>query len=461
MKTKKNSIKQKMGKVTMIMILVSLFISGLFSTYDFFREDQRLRSDFEEMISPIADRLAPNLRDPLWVTNMSQIEILIQSEMSNKRIYAVIVREADKKIFCAMQRDKDWNIVKSDGNISGTYVIRKADIIYEGDSIGEAEIYFSTRFINNALKKLTIALLIRVLMLSFCMVSILLTVVHFFLIKPLSVVISGLSTVGNEISEASSRISVVSRELSEGAVKQASAVEETSFSFEEISSITRQNVEHANHANQLMCETASLTNEVADSMKDLIISIEEISEASKETRKIIRTIDEISFQTNLLALNAAVEAARAGQAGAGFAVVADEVRNLAMRSGASAKNITEIIETSIVRIKKGIEMVYKAGEVFTEVAGRSKKAGELFNEVVRFSREQDQGISEISTAMSKINLVTQENAARSEETTAAIEDITNQIGTMKSFVKELVILIGARKSVRIFPGSHALRGNGF
>jgi methyl-accepting chemotaxis protein len=65
-------------------------------------------------------------------------------------------------------------------------------------------------------------------------------------------------------------------------------------------------------------------------MDQLTSSMTEVTSASQDTQKIIKTIDEVAFQTKILALNAAVEAARAGQSGAGFAVVADEVKNLAM-----------------------------------------------------------------------------------------------------------------------------------
>jgi len=93
--------------------------------------------------------------------------------------------------------------------------------------------------------------------------------------------------------------------------------------------MTKQNADNANQANSLRQQVAQMLKEADRSMADLAQAMQEISTASSETQKIIKTIDEIAFQTNLLALNAAVEAARAGEAGAGFAVVADEVRNLA------------------------------------------------------------------------------------------------------------------------------------
>ena len=127
--------------------------------------------------------------------------------------------------------------------------------------------------------------------------------------------------------------------------------------MEEMTSMTRKTAENAKYADDLTREANREVNEANTAMQSLTVSMAEISTASEETSKIIKTIDEIAFQTNLLALNAAVEAARAGEAGAGFAVVADEVRNLAMRAAEAARNTATLIESTVAKVHEGAALV--------------------------------------------------------------------------------------------------------
>ncbi len=162
----------------------------------------------------------------------------------------------------------------------------------------------------------------------------------------------------------------------------------------------------------------------------------EISTASEETQKIVKTIDEIAFQTNLLALNAAVEAARAGEAGAGFAVVADEVRNLAMRAADAAKSTAGLIEGTVKKIKDGVDLVGTTNEDFSKVAESSSKVGELLVEIAAASKEQSLGIEQINTAVTEMDKVTQQNAAGSEELRSIMSMFkTESTGNLRHSVK--------------------------
>jgi len=174
--------------------------------------------------------------------------------------------------------------------------------------------------------------------------------------------------------------------------------------------------------------------------------MEDISKASDETSKIIKTIDEIAFQTNLLALNAAVEAARAGEAGAGFAVVANEVRNLAMRAAEAAKSTSGLIEGTVKKVREGSELVERTNTAFAEVSKSAARVAGLVSEIAAASGEQAQGIGQINKAVSEMERVTQQSAANAEESAAAGEELTAQAGQLKRYVADLDSLIGGKAS---------------
>ncbi len=324
-------------------------------------------------------------------------------------------------------------------------ITQKETVIYEEKTVGTLEVFFTTRFIRESLKRLLIFIVIKVVAMSLVLVAVLLLIVNFFLVKPVSDVIRGLDKVAGEVDSASDRVASTARQLASGTSKQASAVRDTSSFLEEIAAMTRQNTENVSRANSLMIATSAVVAESADSMTRLTRSMDEIAKSGEETRKVIKTIEEIAFQTNLLALNAAVEAARAGAAGAGFAVVADEVRSLAMRSSQAAGNTSALIEESVKRTGNGMLMVAKANGAFMNVAEGAKKIGELLREVAAASQEQAQGVNQVSNAMAEIDRVTQENVVITAESASSIEEIRTQIEQMKAVVLDLAVVIGNKK----------------
>ena len=264
--------------------------------------------------------------------------------------------------------------------------------------------------------------------------------------RPLNRVITGLKEGADHVSSASGEVSASSQSLAEGASEQAAGLQETSSSMEEMASMTKQNADSAHQARTMMAEVNQIVEDVNHHMGKMAEAISEITKSSEETGKIIKTIDEIAFQTNLLALNAAVEAARAGEAGAGFAVVADEVRNLAMRASEAAKNTNNLIENTIKAVKNGNELTAATQEAFRKNVEISEKIGNLVDEIAAASREQSQGISQVSKAVAEMDNVTQKNAANAEESASAAEEMNAQAAQMRDFVGDLVALVGGRRN---------------
>jgi methyl-accepting chemotaxis protein len=163
-----------------------------------------------------------------------------------------------------------------------------------------------------------------------------------------------------------------------------------------------------------------------DVVSQVVTTMEDITQSSKQIAEIIGVIDGIAFQTNILALNAAVEAARAGEQGRGFAVVASEVRTLAQRSAEAAKQIKTLISTSVERVGTGSKLVGDAGKIMVEIVQSVQRVTDTIGDVTASTAEQSTGLSQVNQAVGHLDDMTQQNAAMVEQNAAATENLKDQ-----------------------------------
>ncbi|HAK89546.1 MAG TPA: hypothetical protein DHV16_07620 [Nitrospiraceae bacterium] len=243
------------------------------------------------------------------------------------------------------------------------------------------------------------------------------------MIEKVKKVITQTKESSGQVSVAADQIAEANQNFSQRITEQAASIEETSATMEEMSASIKQTAENAREANKLAQNTKGIAESGSTVMGDTINAMDEINKSSSKIANISNVIEEIAFQTNLLALNAAVEAARAGEHGKGFAVVASEIRNLAQRASQSAKEITGLIEDSVEKTGRGVQLAQELSKKLDDIGISVKKVADLMDEVAAAAGEQAAGINQVNSAVTQIDQATQQNASLVEETSASAEEL--------------------------------------
>jgi len=232
------------------------------------------------------------------------------------------------------------------------------------------------------------------------------------------------------LSAGSSQLAVASEDLATRTERQAANLERT---VNEADEIARQVASSADGARKTAQALAEARADVADTtviVGNAVTAIHAIAESSAEIARFTSLIDEIAFQTNLLALNASVEAARAGDAGRGFSVVAQEVRALAQRSAAASGEIRGLIATSTAHVSNGVDLVEKTGNALERIGSKVIAVDALAGTIAKSAQEQAEALARVRRAMGEMDDITQQNAAMTEEATAAARQLANEAHTL-------------------------------
>lgn len=236
-----------------------------------------------------------------------------------------------------------------------------------------------------------------------------------------------------------SNLMEISRRVATGATEQATSIDQITTAAEELQR-SMENIA------QLSERSASKITRTTDSslsgnkiLQRVIAEVLSVHEVVDRMVQALARINDIADQTNLLALNAAIEASRAGDEKGGFSVVADEIRALAERSSESSREVSRWVRQIESVIASGSESSKEAGKIFDSIARDLGNYSSFIQELYLSVKEQSNANREVTSAITNIHTVVDENMILADQVTHIVGELKNEMMKLESLVEDKLL----------------------
>src|SRR5438552_3425082 len=282
------------------------------------------------------------------------------------------------------------------------------------------------------------------------------------LVEKLREIPSSLHEASQVLARSVGALGVTANEQRDSILRQASALDQTQVTANEIRQTSAAAAQKAEHVLQVVARADEVSRAGAESLERSLSGLSEIgasvvsmAEKMEMLKERMRQIDGINItvkdladQSNMLALNAAIEAVRSGEHGKGFAVVAREIRSLAdqsiqvtLRVRAILLDISRSIDEAVNisaagrrLTETGLSEVRSAGETMLALSAMVKDTSDAVRQITASVSQQNAGISQIFSAVSDLGEGMRDTRTRLDSTGEAIDRLQNVTARVSQIV---------------------------
>src|ERR671933_117954 len=215
------------------------------------------------------------------------------------------------------------------------------------------------------------------------------------MVEKLKQVVSALQDSVRLLKQAGDELGTSTSEQSETITRQATALQETQVTAQEIKQtsllaaqkaeavlkLTEKADEVSSSGEQALEQTLGGLTDIRSQVDEIAQKIAQLSERTAQIGGITQTVKDLADQSNMLALNAAIEAVRSGEHGKGFAVVAREIRSLADQSIQATNRVREILEDIGGAIRVAVSITERGSQKIEGGLLQVKQSGENLREL--------------------------------------------------------------------------------
>ncbi len=283
----------------------------------------------------------------------------------------------------------------------------------------------------------------------------------------LQAVIAQLQRAGISIGSTTEQLMATSSKYESGAADQATSLNETSATTEELAQSARQISHNAASVSDLAQKTLDAAREGQGSAAAFVNAVERmrndnnsIAEAVSRLQRrvqqigrIVEFITTVADRSDLLALSAELEGTKAGDVGRGFTLVAAEMRRLAENVIESTNEIEELIgeireathatvgatARGMEHTASGTELATSVSQALESVVALAQSTSDSVRAISLATQQQQTSTDQLAEAMADILGITQQSLAATKQVTSANHDLITLSADLKGLVEQFQV----------------------